>query len=95
MDAFSERRLGAAIVEVLRGESGEWVRARTVASALAADGFGPLEPLNRHVLPMLELLQMAGEVECLSAVGASGRSSYWRLPLVSAEGPGLTNELRV
>ena len=69
--------------------------ARTVAAALAADGFGPLEPLTRHVLPMLEILQMAGEVECLSALGTSGRSSYWRLPLVSAEGRGLTNELRV
>ena len=83
MDAFSERRLGAAIVEVLRG--GSWVQARTVASALAAAGFGPLEPLTRHVLPMLEILQMAGEVECLSALGTSGRSSYWRLPVVSAE----------
>jgi hypothetical protein len=33
----------------------------------------------------LEILQMAGEVECLSALGTSGRSSYWRLPVVSAE----------
>ncbi len=49
VDTFSERRLGAAIVEVLRG--GSWVR-----------------------------------------------SSYWRLPLVSAGGVPdelLTNELRV
>jgi hypothetical protein len=34
---------------------------------------------------MLEILQMAGEVECLSALGTSGGSSYWRLPVVSAE----------
>ena len=99
MDAFSGRRLEAAILDVLEGRAwldpnegqlcigkGEWVAPRTVALALAAEGFGPLEPLSRHVAPMLELLQLAGHVENLSAAGASGRPTYWRLSAPAAEG---------
>ena len=99
MDAFSARRHDAAILDVLQGcawldptegqlsiGKGEWVAPRVVALALAADGFGPLEPLSRHVAPMLELLQLAGHVETLSAAGASGRSTYWRLKVASVEG---------
>jgi hypothetical protein len=99
VDAFSGRRLEAAILDVLEGRAwldptegelsigkGEWVAPRTVALALAAEGFGPLEPLSRHVAPMLELLQLAGRVENLSAAGAGGRSTYWRLKVASVEG---------
>lgn len=99
MDAFSGRRLEAAILDVLQGRAwldptegllrigrGEWVTPRVVALALAAEGFGPLEPLSRHVVPMLELLQLAGHVESLSAVGTSGGSSYWRLTAAPVEG---------
>ena len=57
-----------------------------VALALAAEGFGPLEPLSRHVVPMLELLELAGHVENLSAVGASAGSTYWRLTATPVEG---------
>lgn len=99
MDAFCERRLEAAILDVLQGRAwtdpaegelrivkGEWVRPHVVALALAAEGFGPLEPLSRHVVPMLELLQLAGHVETLRAVGGSARSSGWRLTAASVEG---------
>ena len=67
MDAFSERRLEAAIVDVL---------------ALAAQGFAPLESLDRHVLPMLELLELTGRVEHVSMIGTSGRVSCWRLVMM-------------
>jgi hypothetical protein len=70
----------------LRIVKGEWVRPRVVALALAAEGFGPLEPLSRHVVPMLELLELAGHVEILSAVGVSAGSTYWRLTATSVEG---------
>ena len=99
MDAFAGRRLEAAILDVLQGRAwldpaagelrivkGEWVRPRVVALALAADGFGPLEPLSRHVVPMLELLQLAGHVENFSAVGASAAATYWRLADTPVEG---------
>ncbi len=90
VDAFSHERLEAAIIGVLRDgasldavglkciEPGAWVRPRTLALALAAMGFGPLEPLDRHVLPMLELLHWSGRVERLAAAGTSARTGYWR-----------------
>ncbi len=99
MDAFSGRRLETGILDVLQGRAwldpaegelrivkGEWVHPRVVALALAAEGFGPLEPLSRHVVPMLELLQLAGHVENLSTVGASAGSTYWRLTSTPVEG---------
>ena len=99
MDAFSGRRLETGILDVLQGRAwldpaegelrivkGEWVRPRVVALALAAEGFGPLEPLSRHVVPMLELLELAGHVENLSAVGVSAGSTYWRLTATPVEG---------
>jgi hypothetical protein len=99
VDAFSGRRLESGILDVLQGRAwldptegelrivkGEWVRPRVVALALAAEGFGPLEPLSRHVVPMLELLQLAGHVENLAAVGASAGSTYWRLAAAPVEG---------
>ena len=92
MDAFSERQLAEAITEVLRGgtwrdealglqriEAGEWVRARKVALALAAKGYGPIEPLARHVEPMLELLHFRGMVERIAAVSPSTSMPFWRL----------------
>lgn len=92
MDAFSERQLSEAILEVLQGgtwrddavglqriEAGEWVRARKVALALGARGYGPIEPLARHVLPMLELLHFRGVVERIAVANPSRSTPLWRL----------------
>ena len=86
MDAFSHSRLEDAIVRLLAVAPNTWVKPQSIAEALAREGFGPLEPLGRHVVPMLELLYVMGRVERMSAVGSRGSSTgYWRLAIPTAD----------
>ncbi len=82
MDAFSHSRLEDAIIRLLAEAPNKWVKPHSIAEALAGQGFGPLEPLGRHVVPMLELLYAMGRVERMSAVGPRRSSAgYWRLAI--------------